>query len=204
MSWRKQNISGRKRTSTHGIVRIPTTTASNVNITGQLGVADTVLPFFSEIRGVNGITFKGTSTIENSEGLTDGVLRIEGGNSIDTSTFSIQLENGIKINGPFYQTVGSSEYNNIESGETLTGNYFSAPQHIFNGVGDTGICDVLIRGDLTVTNTIYDLSVSELLESLVIQNNNSDTTDISSAFTIYHSKDAYGNIMSVYLDNVST
>ena len=148
MSWRKQNISGRKRTSTHGIVRIPTTTASNVNITGQLGVADTVLPFFSEIRGVNGITFKGTSTIENSEGLTDGVLRIEG-NSIDTSTFSIQLENGIKINGPFYQTVGSSEYNNIESGETLTGNYFSAPQHIFNGVGDTGICDVLIRGDLT-------------------------------------------------------
>ena len=202
MSWRKENISGRKRTSTHGIVRIPTTTTSNVNITGQLGVADTVLPFFSEIRGVNGITFKGTSTIENSEGLTDGVLRIEGGNSIDTSTFSIQLENGIKINGPFYQTVGSSEYNDIESGETLTGNYFSAPQHIFNGVGDTGICDVLIRGDLTVTNTIYDLSVSELLESLVIQNNNSDTTDISSAFTIYHSKDAYGNIMSVYLDNV--
>ena len=119
--WRNQNISGRKRTSTHGIVRIPTTTTSNVNITGQLGVADTVLPFFSEIRGVNGITFKGTSTIENSEGLTDGVLRIEGGNNSDTSTFSIQLENGIKINGPFYQTAGSSQYNVNDSGETLTG-----------------------------------------------------------------------------------
>ena len=202
MSWRNQNISGRKRTSTHGIVRIPTTTTSNVNITGQLGVADTVLPFFSEIRGVNGITFKGTSTIENSEGLTDGVLRIEGGDNTDTSTFSIQLENGIKINGPFYQTAGSSQYIDTDSGETLTGNYFSAPQHIFNGVGDTGICDVVIRGDLTVTNTVYDLSVSELLESLIIQNTSSDTTDISSAFTIYHSKDAYGNIMSVYLDNV--
>lgn len=202
MSWRNQNISGRKRTSTHGIVRIPTTTTSNVNITGQLGVADTVLPFFSEIRGVNGITFKGTSTIENSDGFTDGILRIEGGNSTETSTFSIQLENGIKINGPFYQTAGSSQYNVTDTGETLTGNYFSAPQHIFNGIGDTGICDVIIRGDLTVTNTVYDLSVSELLESLIIQNTNSETTDISSAFTIYHSKDAYGNIMSVYLDNV--
>ena len=202
MSWRNQNISGRKRTSTHGIVRIPTTTVSNVNITGQLGVADTVLPFFSEIRGVNGITFKGTSTIENTEGLTDGVLRIEGGDSTDTSTFSIQLENGIKINGPFYQTAGSSQYYDDDSDQTLTGNYFSAPQHIFNGEGDTGICDVVIRGDLTVTNTVYDLSVSELLESLIIQNTSSDTTDISSAFTIYHSKEAYGNIMSVYLDNV--
>ena len=202
MSWRNQNISGRKRTSTHGIVRIPTTTTSNVNITGQLGVADTVLPFFSEIRGVNGITFKRTSTIENSDGFTDGILRIEGGNSTETSTFSIQLENGIKINGPFYQTAGSSQYDVTDTGETLTGNYFSAPQHIFNGVGDTGICDVIIRGDLTVTNTVYDLSVSELLESLIIQNTSSNTTDISSAFTIYHSKDAYGNIMSVYLDNV--
>ena len=37
------------------------------------------------------------------------------------------------------------------------------------------------------------------MESLVIQNESG--TDISSAFTIYHSKDAYGNIMSVYLDN---
>ena len=202
MSWRNQNISGRKRTSTHGIVRIPKATTTNINITGQLGQSNTVLPFFSEIRGINGITFKGTSTIENTTGLTDGILRIEGGDSTNTSTFSIQLENGIKLNGPIYQTVGESEYN-VSSDDTLdvsgTGNYFSAPQHIFNGVGDTGICDVVIRGNLNVTNTIYDLSVVELLESLVIQNESG--TDISSAFSIYHSKDAYGNIMSVYLDN---
>lgn len=200
MSWRNQNISGRKRTSTHGIVRIPKSTTTNVNITGQLGQSNTVLPFFSEIRGINGITFKGTSNIENTEGLTDGVLRIEGGDSSDISTFSIQLENGIKLNGPIYQTVGSSIYYlNDDKTEEASGNYFSAPQHIFNGVGDTGICDVVIRGNLNVTNTIYDLSVVELLESLVIQNESG--TDISSAFSIYHSKDAYGNIMSVYLDN---
>ena len=200
MSWRNENVSGRKRTATHGIVRIPKSTTTSVNITGQLGQSNTVLPFFSEIRGVNGITFKGTSTIENTENLTDGVLRIEGGDSTDISKFSIQLDNGINLNGPIYQTVGSSIYYlNDEKTEELSGNYFSAPQHIFNGVGDTGICDVVIRGNLNVTNTIYDLSVVELLESLVIQNESG--TDISSAFTIYHSKDAYGNIMSVYLDN---
>jgi len=195
MAWRNQ--SGRSRTEKHGIVRIPQTTALNLSITGRLGEQDTIVPFYSEIRGVDGLTFKGQSTIINSTGEQDGILRIEGGSSDDISTFSIQLSNGINLNGPIYQTSGATLYTN-EDGTEISGNYFSAPQHIFNGVGDTGICDVIIRGNLNVTESIYDLSVVQLIESLSIRNEG--TTDLSSSLSIFHSKDAYGNILSVYLD----
>ncbi len=68
MSWRNENVSGRKRTATHGIVRIPKSTTTNVNITGQLGQSNTILPFFSEIRGVI-TSFISEKKLENKENL---------------------------------------------------------------------------------------------------------------------------------------